>query len=82
MFKTIRSKETSQRNGDNLNIIKRETMRHSRSKKRKCLKDNINDLAAYNKNKNTRDLCGDINEFKKGYQISTNLVKDIYGLLP
>jgi hypothetical protein len=62
--------------------MKRETVRHSRSKSRKYLKENINDLAANKKNKNTRDLYGDINEFDKGYQTSSNLVKDeIYDLL-
>jgi hypothetical protein len=82
VFKTIGPKETRQRNRDNLNNIRREAIRHSRSKRRKYLKDNINDLAANNKKKNTRDLYGDINEFEKCYQIRTNLIKDeIYDLL-
>jgi hypothetical protein len=65
-----------------LNNIKREAIGHSRSKRRKYLKDNINDLSANNMNKNTRDFCGDINKFEKGYQTSTNIVKhEIYYLL-
>jgi hypothetical protein len=31
------------------------------------------------KNKNIRDLCWGINEFKKGYQPRTNMVKEVNG---
>jgi hypothetical protein len=31
------------------------------------------------KNKNIRDLCRGVNEFKKGYQPRTNIVKDENG---
>jgi hypothetical protein len=42
--------------GDNLNHIRRETSRHFRNKKREYLKDEIDELATNNKNKNIRDL--------------------------
>jgi hypothetical protein len=37
--------DPSEINGDNLNNIRRETGRHLRNKKRKCLKDKSNELA-------------------------------------
>jgi hypothetical protein len=43
------------------------------------LKDKINELATESKNKNIRGLYRGINEFKKGYQPRTNLVKDKNG---
>jgi hypothetical protein len=43
------------------------------------LKDKINGLESNSKNKNIRDLYRGINEFKKGYQRRTNLVKDEKG---
>jgi hypothetical protein len=43
------------------------------------VKDKINELESYSKNKNIRDLCRSINEFKKGFQPRTNLVKDERG---
>jgi hypothetical protein len=52
---------------------------HFRNKKRQYLKDKINELAINSKNKNIRDLYRGINEFKKGYQPRSNLVKDENG---
>jgi hypothetical protein len=43
------------------------------------LKDKINELESNSENKNIRDLYRGINEFKKGYQPRTNLVKDEKG---
>jgi hypothetical protein len=43
------------------------------------LKDKINELESNSKNKNIRDLYRGINEFKKGYQPRTNLVRDERG---
>jgi hypothetical protein len=43
------------------------------------LKDKINELESNSKNKNIGDLYRGINEFKKGYQPRTNLVKDEKG---
>jgi hypothetical protein len=71
--------DPSKINGDNLNNVRREASRHFRSKKRKYLKDKINELATNSKNKNIRDLCRGINGFKRGYQSRNNLMKDENG---
>jgi hypothetical protein len=60
-------------NGDNLNNLRREASRHFRNKKRKYLKDKINELATNSKNKNVRDLYRGINEFKRDYQPRNNI---------
>jgi hypothetical protein len=44
--------------------------------KREDLKDIINELPTHSKDKNIRNLYRGINEFKKGYQLRTSLVKD------
>jgi hypothetical protein len=66
-------------NEDNLSNVTREASRHFRNKKREYFKDKINELESNSKNKNIRDLYRGINEFKKGYQPRTNLVKDEKG---
>jgi hypothetical protein len=66
-------------NEDNLSNVRREASRHFRSKKREYLKDKINEIELNSKNKNIRDLYRGITEFKKGYQLKTNLVKDERG---
>jgi uncharacterized protein YaaR (DUF327 family) len=71
--------DPSEINGDNLNNARREASRHLRYKKREYLKGKINKLAANSKNKNIRDLCRGINEFKRGYQHRSNLVNDENG---
>jgi hypothetical protein len=43
------------------------------------LKEKINELTTNNKNKNITDLNSGINEFKRGYQLRNNSVKDEYG---
>jgi hypothetical protein len=43
------------------------------------MKDKIDELAKNSKNKNIRDLCRGINEFKKGYQPRSNFMKDEKG---
>jgi hypothetical protein len=43
--------------------------------KREYLKDKIDELATNSKNKNIRDSHRRINEFKRGYQPRSNLVK-------
>jgi hypothetical protein len=45
------------------------------------LGDKINELESNSKNKNIRDLYRGINEFKKGYQPRTNLVRNSRGSL-
>jgi hypothetical protein len=47
----------------------------SGTKFRKYLKDKINRLATNSKNKNIRDLYRGIDDFKRGYQPRSNLVK-------
>jgi hypothetical protein len=71
--------DPSEINGDNLNNIRREAYRHFRDKKREYLKEKINEIERISKNKNIRDLCRGINEFKRGYQPRSNLVKDENG---
>jgi hypothetical protein len=44
---------------------------------REYLKEKINELETNSKNKNIRDLCRGINEFKKAYRPGTDLVKDM-----
>jgi hypothetical protein len=57
---------SSEINGDNLNNMRRETSRHFRNKKRKYLKDKMDELATNSKNKNIRDLYRGINVFGVG----------------
>jgi hypothetical protein len=66
-------------NEDNLSNVRREGSIHFRNKKKEYLKDKINELESDSKNKNIRGLYRSINEFKKGYQPRTNLVKDEKG---
>jgi hypothetical protein len=55
--------------GDNPNNVRCKTGRTFRNNKRECLKEEINEFCT----KNMRDRG--INEFKKGYQPRTNLVR-------
>jgi hypothetical protein len=71
--------DPSEGNEDNLSDIRQEASRHFRNKKREYLKDKINELESNSRNKNIRDPYRGINEFKKGYQPRTNLVKDERG---
>ncbi|PNF24934.1 hypothetical protein B7P43_G09364, partial [Cryptotermes secundus] len=71
--------DPSELNGDNLNNIRHETSRHFKNKKREYLKDKIDELTMNSKNKNIIDLYRGINDFKRGYQPSSNLVKDENG---
>jgi hypothetical protein len=71
--------DPSEANEDNLSDVRREANRQFRHKKREHLKDKINETESDSKNKNIRDLYRCINEFKKGYQPRTNLVKDERG---
>jgi hypothetical protein len=68
--------DPSEINGDNLNNVRREDSRYFRTKKRECPKDKINELTTNSKDKNIRDLCRGLNEFKRGYQPRSNLLKD------
>jgi hypothetical protein len=65
----------SQGTGDNMDNVRCETSRTFRTKKKKGISEKINELETNIKNKNIRDLYRGINEFKKGYQPRTNMVK-------
>jgi hypothetical protein len=71
--------DSSQINGDNFINKRREASNNFRNKRRECLKDKINELTTHNTKKNTRDMYRGINEFNKGYQPGTHLVKDENG---
>jgi hypothetical protein len=71
--------DPSEINRDNLNNARCEASRYFWNKRREYLKDKINELAMNSHNKNIRDLYRGINEFKRGYQLRHNLVKDQNG---
>jgi hypothetical protein len=56
-----------------------EASRHFRNNRREYLKVKINELATNSKNKNIRALYTRMNEFKRGYKLRSNLVKDENG---
>ena len=66
----------SQNNIDNLNKVRGEVSRHFRNKKKAYLRAKIEELETNSKIKNITDLFRDINDFKKGYQPTCNIVKD------
>jgi hypothetical protein len=53
--------QTNEINGDNLNYVTCEASRHFRAKRRKYLKQKINELARNSKNRNSKDLYGSKN---------------------
>jgi len=61
-----------------LNNVRRDASRHFRNKKKAYLKAEI-ELETNSKIKYIRDLCRGIDDFKKGYQPRTNIVKDDKG---
>ena len=69
----------SQSNGENLNKVRWDASRHFRNKKKGYLKAKIEELENNNKIKNIRDFYQGINDFKKGYQPRTDIVKDEKG---
>jgi len=71
--------DPSRSNVDNLNNVRRDASRHFRNKKKAYLKDKIEELETNSKIKNIRDLYRGINDFKKGYQPRTIIVKDEKG---
>jgi methionine salvage enolase-phosphatase E1 len=68
--------DPSELNWGNLNNVRCKASKHFRNKKKEYLKNKINELATNSKNKNIRDLYRGINQFKRGYQLRNNLVKD------
>ena len=71
--------DPSQSNVDTLNNVRGEASRHFRNKKKAYLKAKIEELETQSKIKNIRDLYRGINDFKRGYQHRTNIVKDEQG---
>ena len=71
--------DPSRSNVDNLNNIRCDASRHFRNKKKAYLKVKIEELETYSKINNVRDLYRGINDFKKGYQPRTTIVKDEKG---
>jgi len=71
----------NQSNVDNLNNVRREASTHFRNKKTEYLKAKIDELETNSKIKNITDFYWGINDFKKGYQPRTNIVRDIKGAL-
>ena len=67
--------DSSQSNVDKLNNVRRDATRHFRIKKKAYLKAKIEELETNSKIINIRDLYGGINDYKKGYQPRTNIVK-------
>jgi hypothetical protein len=68
-----------QSNVDNMNNVRRVASRHFRNKKKAYLKAKIVKPETNSKNNNIRDLNRGINNFKKGYQPRTIIVKDEKG---
>jgi hypothetical protein len=71
--------DPSQSNVQNLNKVRRDASRHLRNTKNAYMKAKIEELETNSKLKNVRDLYRGINDFKKGYQPRTNIVKDEQG---
>jgi hypothetical protein len=57
-------------------IDNHEASRHFRNKRKEYLKAKIDELETKSKIKNIRDWYRGISDFKKGYQLRANIVKD------
>jgi len=71
----------SRSNVDNPNNVRCSASRHFRNKKKAYLKAKIEELETNSKVNTVRDLYRGINDFKKGYQPRTFIVKDDKGEL-
>ena len=69
-------RDPNQSNVDNRNNARRGSSRHFRNKKREYLKAKIYELETKSKIRYIKDLYLVINDFKKGYQARSNIVKD------
>jgi len=67
--------DPSQYNVNNINNVRRVASRHFRNKKTAYLKAKIGKLETNSKIKNIRDLYKGINDFRKGYQPRTYILK-------
>ena len=77
--KMQRIQDPSRNNVDNLCNVRRDASRHFRNKKKAYLKTKIEELETNSKINNVRDLYRGINDFKKGQQSRTIIVKDEKG---
>ena len=73
--------DPSQSNVDNLNNVRCNASRHFRNKKKAYLRAKSEEFETKSKVNNVRDLYRGINDFKKGYQPRTIIVKDEKGEL-
>ena len=71
--------DPSQSYVDNFNKVRREVSRHFRTKKKAYLRAKIEELKTNNMIKNIRNLYRGIIDFKKGYQLRCNIVRDEKG---
>ena len=71
--------DPSQCNVDNLNNARHEASKHFRNKKKEYLNAKVKKLETNSKIKNIKDLYRSIIDFKKGYQLRTDVVKDEKG---
>ena len=62
-----------------MNDVRCDASRHFRNKKKAYLNAKIEELETNSKINNVRDLYRGINDFKKGYQLRTIIVKDEKG---
>jgi hypothetical protein len=61
----------SEVNDDYLSNVRHEASMHFRNKKREYMEHKINELESNSMDKNIRDLCSGITEFKKCYEPRT-----------
>jgi len=73
--------DPSQSNVDNLNKVRCDASRHFRNKKKAYLKAKIEELETNSKINNISYLYRGVNDFKKGYQPRTIIVKYEKGYL-
>jgi len=73
--------DPSQSNADNLNNVRHEASRHFRNKKKKYVRNKIEEIDTKSKIKNITNMYSIINDFKNIYQDRTNIVKDEKGEL-
>ena len=71
--------DPSRSNVDNLINVRHDASRYFRNKKKGYLKAKIEELETNSKINNIRDLYRGINDFKKGYQPRTFILKDEKG---
>jgi hypothetical protein len=68
--------DPNQNNVGKLNNVRHEASGHFSEKNKEYLKAKINELETYNQIKNIRELYRSTSDFKKGFHLRTNIVKD------